>query len=128
MTNKRPLLYLLCGLALLLTAVPVATADDGDPFFLIKKTIVMSHVPLELPVPDYEFVDVLGNIKNAPGSIACGGTVSEGATADADACRLQAALQFENGYLKTNGTVITPNATVYNGVPSGVVIHGHVGD
>ncbi|HYH45434.1 MAG TPA: multicopper oxidase domain-containing protein, partial [Thermoanaerobaculia bacterium] len=105
------------------------TANSGaDLFFLIKKTIVMSHIPLELPVPDYEFVDVLGNIKNAPGSIACGGAVSEGAVADADLCRLQHQLQFENGYLKTNGTVITPNATAYNGVPSGVVINGHVGD
>lgn len=105
------------------------TANSGaDPFFLIKKTIVMSHIPLELPVPDYEQVDVLGTFKNAPDSVACGGTVSEGAAEDADTCRLQHQLQFLNGYLKTNGTVITPNATAYNGVPSGVVIHGHVGD
>lgn len=105
-----------------------SASSGADPFFLIKKTIVMSHIDLELPVPDYEFVDVLGTIKNAPGSIACGGTVSEGAAADADTCRLQASLQFENGYLKTDGTVITPNATAYNGVPASVVIQGHVGD
>ncbi len=124
-------------------AAPLATAEAGalppgfagypkshgaDPFFLIKKTLVMSHIALELPVPDYVFVDVLGAFKNAPGSIACGGTVSEGAAQDADQCRLQHSLQFQNGYLKTNGTVITPNATAYNGVPAGVVIQGHVGD
>jgi FtsP/CotA-like multicopper oxidase with cupredoxin domain len=99
-----------------------------DPFFLIKKTLVMSHIALELPVPAYEFVDVIGTFKNASNSIACGGTVSEGAAQDADSCRLQAQMQFQNGYMKTNGTVITPNATAYNGVPAGVVIEGHVGD
>lgn len=109
-------------------AAVTAASHGADPFFLIKKTIVMEHISLELPVPDYEFVDVLGTFKNAPGSVACGGTVSEGAAEDADLCRLQAALQFENGYLKTSGTVITPNAAVYNGAPSGVVIQGHVGD
>jgi FtsP/CotA-like multicopper oxidase with cupredoxin domain len=99
-----------------------------DPFFLIKKTLVMEEIDLELPVPDYGQVDVLGTFKNAPDSVACGGTVSEGAAADADLCRLQHTLQFENGYLKTNGTVTTPNATAYNGVPAGIEIVGHVGD
>ena len=102
--------------------------SPADLFFLIEKTLVMSEIDLELPVPDYAQVDVLGTIKNAPGSIACGGVVSEGAAADADACRLQHTLQFQNGYLKTNGTVITPNATAYNGVPAGTEIIGHVGD
>ncbi|HEX6903375.1 MAG TPA: multicopper oxidase domain-containing protein [Thermoanaerobaculia bacterium] len=103
-------------------------SSGADPFFLIKKTLVMSEIDLELPVPDYAQVDVLGTIKNAPGSIACGGAVSEGAAADADLCRLQHTLQLQNGYLKTNGTVITPNATAYNGVPAGIEIVGHVGD
>lgn len=99
-----------------------------DPFFLIKKTLVMSEIELELPVPDYEFVDVIGAFKNAPDSVACGGTVSEGAAQDADTCRIQPQLQFENGYLKTDGTVTTPNAAAYNGVPAGIEIVGHVGD
>ncbi len=105
-----------------------SASSGADPFFLIKKTIVMSEIPLELPVPDYGQADVLGNFKNAPGSVACGGTVSEGAAQDADSCRLQDTLQFENGYLKTDGTVITPNATAFNGVPAGIEIVGHVGD
>lgn len=103
-------------------------SSGADPFFLIKKTLVMSEIDLELPVPDYEFVDVLGAFKNAPDSVACGGTVSEGVAQDADTCRIQHQLQFENGYLKTDGTIVTPNATAYNGVPAGVVIQGHVGD
>lgn len=126
--SPLPLIALAIAVGLLLAAPPSAQSSNGDPFFLIKKTLVMSEISLELPVPDYEFVDVLGTFKNAPGSVACGGTVSEGTAQDADACRLQAALQFENGYLKTDGTVITPNATAYNGVPAGVVIQGHVGD
>lgn len=105
-----------------------AKSSGADPFFLIKKTLVMSEIDLELPVPDYGQVDVLGTFKNAPDSIACGGTVSEGVAEDADTCRIQHTLQFENGYLKTNGTVITPNATAYNGVPAGIEIVGHVGD
>ena len=108
-------------------------SHGADPFFLIKKTLVMEHISLELPVPDYEFVDVLGTFKNDPNGIACGGTFDEeaaGAPAgtNADQCRIQAQLQFQNGYLKTDGTVITPNATAYNGVPASVVIQGHVGD
>jgi FtsP/CotA-like multicopper oxidase with cupredoxin domain len=103
-------------------------SSGADPFFLIKKTLVMEEISLELPVPDYEFVDTLGTFKNATNSIACGGTVSEGAAQDADGCRIQAQLQFDNGYLKTDGTVITPNAAVYNGVPAAVEIIGHVGD
>ncbi len=103
-------------------------SSPADPFFLIKKTIVMSEIDLELPVPDYELVDVIGTFKNAPNSIACGGAVSEGVAQDADTCRLQHALQFNNGYLTTAGTVITPNATAYNGVPAGIEINGHVGD
>jgi FtsP/CotA-like multicopper oxidase with cupredoxin domain len=105
-----------------------SSSPGADPFFLIKKTIVMSEIPLEVPVPNYRQQDVLGLVNNLPGSIACGGTTSEGATADADPCRLQYALQFQNGYLMTNGTVITPNATAYNGAPGGVEIIGHVGD
>ena len=105
-----------------------SVSSGADPFFLIKKTLVMEEIPLELPVPDYGQVDVLGSFKNAPGSVACGGTVSEGAAQDADPCRLQDTLQFESGYLKANGTVTTPNATAYNGVPAGIEIVGHVGD
>jgi FtsP/CotA-like multicopper oxidase with cupredoxin domain len=110
------------------SSIQLRSGEEDDPFFLIKKTIVMSEIDLELPVPDYEEVDVLGTIKNAPDSVACGGTVSEGTEADADPCRTQFQIQFENGYLKTDGTVTTPNATAYNGVPSGVHIIGHVGD
>lgn len=103
-------------------------SSGADPFFLIKKTLVMSEIPLELPVPDYEFVDVAGNFKNAPNSVGCGGTVSEGPARDADLCRLQPQMLFQNGYFKTSSTVITPNATAYNGVPAGIEIVGHVGD
>jgi FtsP/CotA-like multicopper oxidase with cupredoxin domain len=126
--SPLPLIALAIAGSLLLGAPPLAAQPGADPFFLIKKTLVMEEVPLELPVPDYGQVDVLGSFKNAPGSVACGGTVSEGAAQDADSCRLQDTLQFENGYLKASGTVITPNATAYNGVPAGTEIGGHVGD
>jgi FtsP/CotA-like multicopper oxidase with cupredoxin domain len=128
-----PLIALVIVFAAPQAALPESPAgfsvgSGADPFFLIKKTIVMSEIPLELPVPDYGQVDVLGAFKNAPGSVACGGTVSEGVAQDADPCRLQDTLQLANGYLKTNGTVVTPNATAYNGVPAGLEIVGHVGD
>lgn len=110
-------------------SITAASHGFPDPFFLIKKTLVMSEIELELPVPDYAFVDVLGNISNPPDNVACpGGTVSHGPAVDADACRIQPSLQFVNGYLKTAGTVTTPNATAYNGVPAGIEIVGHVGD
>jgi FtsP/CotA-like multicopper oxidase with cupredoxin domain len=80
-----------------------------------------------LPMPDYELVDVEGAFQNAPGSVACGGAVSEGVAEDADDCQLLHQLTFANGYLKTNGTITTPNATTYNGVDSLLVV-GHVGD
>ena len=105
-----------------------AANSGADPFFLIKKTLVMSEIELELPVPAYERVDVLGTIKNNPDGLACGGTIDEGPAANADTCRVQHQLTFANGYLLTNGTVTTPNAAAYNGVPAGIEIHGHVGD
>lgn len=99
----------------------------ADPFFRIEKTIVMKEEEKTLPLPDYELVDVEGDFQNAPGSVACGGTVSEGVAEDADACQLLNQLTFQNGYLKTNGTITTPNATTYNGDTSLLVV-GHVGD
>jgi|GEM_PF-3589077 len=110
-----------------LRSMSAATGSSADPFFLIKKTIVMSHETETFPMPDYELVDVEGSFKNAPNSVACGGTVSEGAAEDADDCQLLYQLQFENGYLKTNGTITTPNATKYNG-QTGMLVVGHVGD
>ena len=110
-------------------SITAASHGFPDPFFLIKKTLVMSEITMTLPVPDYAFVDVLGTISNPPDNVACpGGTVSHGPAVDADPCRIQHSLQFVNGYLKTNGTVDTPNATAYNGVPAGIEIVGHVGD
>lgn len=111
-----------------MSRVSAASGTSGaDPFFLIKKTIVMTHEEETLPMPDYEQVDVEGNFKNAPNSIACGGAVSEGVAEDADDCQLLYELQFENGYLKANGTITTPNATKYNGETS-LLVWGHVGD
>jgi FtsP/CotA-like multicopper oxidase with cupredoxin domain len=124
-----PLIALAIAASLLLAAPPLSAQPPGpNNFKVIEKELVMSEIDLELPVPDYEFVDVLGTFKNAPGSVACGGTVSEGVAQDADLCRLQHTLQFDDGYLVTDGTVITPNATAYNGKPAGIVIQGHVGD
>lgn len=100
---------------------------DADFFFRIQKTIVMKEEEKTLPLPDYELVDVEGDFQNAPGSVACGGTVSEGVAEDADDCQLLNQLTFEDGYLKTNGTITTPNATTYNGATSLLVV-GHVGD
>lgn len=105
-----------------------STSGSGaDFFFLHKKTIVMHEQEETLPMPDYEQVDVEGMFKNAPNSVACGGTVSEGTAEDADTCTLLYQLQFEDGYLKTNGTITTPNATKYNG-QTGMLIVAHVGD
>lgn len=99
-----------------------------DLFFLHKKTIVMHEQEETLPMPDYELVDVEGNIKNAPGSAACEpGGFTEGAAADADDCQLLYQLTFQDGYMKTNGTITTPNATKYNG-QTGFLIVAHVGD
>jgi FtsP/CotA-like multicopper oxidase with cupredoxin domain len=130
MTVTRPILSLGCGLALVLAVSPAANASHGvpDPFFLIKKDIVMAQMSRELPLPDYEFVDINGTFKNAPDSIACGGTVSEGPAQDADSCLLLPQLQFQSGYLKSSSTVVTPNATAYNGQPANIQIIGHVGD
>ena len=119
------------AVSLLLAAPPLSASEFSPPpnnFHVIQQTLTMSEMNLKLPVPDYEFVDVLGNFKNAPNSVACGGNVSEGPAQDADLCRLQAQLRFQNGYLKKSGTVTTPNATAYNGKPAGIEIHGHVGD
>lgn len=113
-----------------LPALPLSTNKSHGPdlFFLHKKTVVMSEVDWEVPVPEYQMVDVVGDFKNAEDSIACGGAVSEGLAEDADDCLLLADLQFEDGYLKTAGTVVTPNATAYNGKPADYEIDGHLGD
>lgn len=110
-----------------MSRISAASGSGADFFFRIEKTIVMSHEEETLPMPDYEEVDVEGTFKNAPGSVACGGTVSEGVAEDADDCQLLNQLTFENGYLKTNGTITTPNATKYNGQTS-MLVWGHVGD
>lgn len=104
-----------------------ASGSGADPFFRIQKTIVMKEEEKELPMPVYESVDVEGTFKNAPDSIACGGTVSEGVAEDADDCQQLFQLTFANGYLQTSGTITTPNATTYNGETSLLVV-GHVGD
>jgi FtsP/CotA-like multicopper oxidase with cupredoxin domain len=101
--------------------------SGADFFFRIQKTIVMKEEQKTLPMPAYEAVDVEGNFKNAPNSVACGGTVSEGVAEDADDCQVLYQLTFENGYLKTSGTITTPNATTYNGEDS-ILVVGHVGD
>lgn len=97
-------------------------------FKRIQATIDMAETAVELPVPAYAFVDVAGSFKNAPDSIACGGSVSEGAAADADACLLRPSLTFDDGYLVTNGTVTTPNAATYDGLVANYEIDGDVGD
>lgn len=103
------------------------SGSSGDPFFRIQKTIVMKEEEKTLPMPVYELVDVEGTFKNAVGSVACGGTTSEGVAEDADDCQLLNQLTFANGYLQTSGTITTPNATTYNGDTSLLVV-GHVGD
>jgi FtsP/CotA-like multicopper oxidase with cupredoxin domain len=128
MTHPRRLLAVALGLVLVLAASPDAAATHGDPFFLIKKTIVMSEVSEELPMPDYEHVDVLGSVKD-PANECPGGISNESVgTVSGDPCLLLAQLTFDDGYLKTNGTVTTPNATAYNGDPGDYLIVGHVGD
>ncbi len=97
-------------------------------FKRIEATIDMEEHAVEFPVPDYELVDVAGNIKNAPASVACGGSTSEGAAADADACLLRPQLTFTNGYLDTNGTVTAPNAATYSGEVANYEVDGYVGD
>jgi len=101
--------------------------SGADFFFRIEKTIVMKEEEKTLPMPVYESVDVEGNFQNAPDSVACGGTVSEGVAEDADDCQQLHQITFENGYLKTSGTITTPNATTYSGQPAFLVV-GHVGD
>lgn len=110
-----------------MTRMSAASGSGADPFFLIKKTIVMKEEEKELPMPVYEPVDVEGDFKNAPDSIACGGLVSEGVAEDADDCQILNQLTFQDGYLQTSGTITTPNATTYNGDTSLLVV-GHVGD
>jgi FtsP/CotA-like multicopper oxidase with cupredoxin domain len=104
-----------------------SAGSGGDPFFRIQKTIVMKEEEKTLPMPVYESVDVEGAFKNAPNSVACGGTVSEGVAEDADDCQQLYQLTFADGYLQTSGTITTPNATTYNGDTS-LLIVGHVGD
>lgn len=126
-----PSIALAITVSLLLAAPPLFASDFSPPptgFHVIEREIVMSEISLKLPVPTYEFVDVLGNFKNAPGSKACGGTKKEGPAQDADLCRLQAQLVFQNGYLKKAANVTTPNATAYNGTPDHIEIIGKVGD
>lgn len=97
-------------------------------FKRIQATIDMEEAAVEFPVPAYEFVDVLGTFKNAADGVACGGSVSEGSAEDLDACLQRPQLTFSNGYLNTNGTVITPNAAVYNGQVANYEVQGEVGD
>jgi FtsP/CotA-like multicopper oxidase with cupredoxin domain len=105
-----------------------AASATGDPFFLIKKNIVMEEINDTLPVPDYEYVDVIGAVKD-PASECPGGIDNPTiATVSGDTCMLRPQLTFTNGYLDTNGTVVTPNAAVYNGSRSSITIIGHVGD
>lgn len=110
-----------------MTRITGESGSSGDPFFRIQKTIVMKEEEKTLPMPDYELVDVEGTFKNAPGSVACGGAISEGVAEDADDCQLLYQLTYANGYLKVDGTITTPNATTYNGDTSLLVV-GHVGD
>lgn len=112
-----------------LRSMSSASHASADPFFLIQKTLVMQEEEKTLPMPDYRLTDVEGDFQNAPGSVACEGPggFSEGVAEDADDCQLLYELQFQNGYLKTNGTITTPNATSYNGEGAPLVL-GHVGD
>lgn len=111
-----------------LRSMSAASGGSGaDPFFLIKRTFVMQEEEKTLPMPDYELVDVEGTFQNPPGSVACGGVTPQSPAEDADACQLLYQLTFQNGYLKTNGTITTPNATSYNGQGAPLVF-GHVGD
>jgi FtsP/CotA-like multicopper oxidase with cupredoxin domain len=127
MKRTSVLLSLGCGLALTLIVSQAASAT-GDPFFLIKKNIVMEEINDTLPVPDYEYVDVIGAVKD-PASECPGGIDNPTiATVSGDTCMLRPQLTFTNGYLDTNGTVVTPNAAVYNGARSSITIVGHVGD
>lgn len=108
-------------------STPASAGSGADFFFKIEKTIVMKEEEKTFPMPDYELVDVEGTFQNAPGSVACGGTTSEGTLEDADDCQLLHQLTFQDGYLKVDGTITTPNATTYNGDASLLVV-GHVGD
>lgn len=113
------------GMMLTMSQSAMATHDDFD---VVRVFIDMEEKAVTLPVPDYGFVDILGDFKNAEDSIACGGTVSEGTAEDADDCLIMPQLEFENGYLKTNGSVITPNAATYNGKVANTEVVGYVGD
>jgi FtsP/CotA-like multicopper oxidase with cupredoxin domain len=129
--SPLPLIAMAITAGLLLAAPPLSASELSPPpgnFHVITQNITMSEISANLPVPTYEFVDVLGTFKNAPGSVACGGNKKEGPAQDADLCRLQAQLVFQNGYLKKSGNVTTPNATAYNGTMDKINIQGHVGD
>ena len=131
MTNTKKTLRLAVGggLALLLIVSQAATANHGpDPFFLIKKDIVMEHISLEVPMPDYEYVDVVGAVKDPANECPGGIDTLVTATVSGDDCLLRPQLTFTDGYLDTAGTVVTPNATAYNGKPGDVQVIGHVGD
>ena len=106
------------------SAAPLSLVD----FKRIQVSIDMEEKAIELPLPDYQMVDVLGSFKNAPSSIACGGSATEGPDADADACLLRPQLTFTDGYLNTNGSVTTPNAAAYNGEIANFEVTGDVGD
>lgn len=116
----------MCGL-LLGGSEAVANGVPSN-FDIIRVNIDMEEKSAVFPVPDYEYVDILGDFKNAADSVACGGAVSEGVDEDADDCLQMSQLTFTDGYLDTNGWVTTPNAAAYNGKIGNFEIKGNVGD
>jgi len=122
-TTKTVRLITGCGFALaLLLALALTATVEGQPFSLIQETIVMSEGPVEVPLPDYDLVDFLGVVCDAPG------TCTNGVGPTGDPCLHVGQLTFTDGYLDTNGTIVTPNATFYNGQHGNLEITGRVGD
>lgn len=132
MTKRTKVTLCLClgiGLVLALFASQAAMASGTpDPFFLIKKTIVMEEVPFEVPFPDYEFVDVMGAVKDPANECPGGIDNLVTATVSGDDCLLRPQLTFTDGYLDASGTIVTPNRTAYDGKSGKLTIVGHVGD
>jgi len=110
-----------CGIALVLT-LGLTAPVEGQPFSLIQETIVLSEGSVEVPRPAYHLVDVFGGECDAPG------TCTNGVGPTGDPCLHVAQLTFTDGYLDTDGTIVTPNATFYNGQLGNLEITGHVGD